>query len=310
MNIVPPEVDRQLLLDAFTMSTNGLAVLNADNTILFHNTTFIDMFKLTESPMIGRHFNEIMTWMYINRRSMNSEFPSLQEWLDYLHNMQGSPHYRQFEVELTDGRWLLIAEQTHVDGATIILCSDITQQKNTELSLRDAQAELQLLAQTDELTGLANRRYFMQHLEREINRSRRHHHPLCLAMLDIDFFKNINDDFGHLIGDKILMHFAQFLQTHFRASDFVGRLGGEEFAILLPETKVEDAFQVIDRAIKSVSNEKLSDIQYSFSAGLATFPDDLTIDSNWLLARANKALHIAKSTGRSKAVISENNYGN
>jgi diguanylate cyclase (GGDEF)-like protein len=294
MNVAPSEVASQLLLDAITMSANGLAVLNADNTILFHNATFADMFKLVEPSMVGRHFDEIMTWAYVNRKSANIECNSLQEWLDHVHNMQRSSQHRQFEVDLMDGRWLLISEQTHASGALIILCSDITQQKNTELALIEAKAELQLLALTDDLTGLANRRSFMQYLEREINRSRRNHHPLCLAVLDIDFFKNINDNFGHPVGDKILMHFSQFLQTHFRTSDFVGRLGGEEFAILLPETKIDDALQVVERAIKSLTNEKLSDIQYSFSAGLASFPDDLSIDSNWLLTQADKALYIAK----------------
>lgn len=303
MNIVPSEVASQLLLDAITMSANGLAVLNTENTILFHNTTFADMFKLAEESMVGRHFDEIMTWAYINRKSLNIEYNSLQEWLDHVHIMQRLSKHHQFEVDLTDGRWLLISEQTHTSGALIVLCSDITQQKHTELALIEAKAELQLLALTDDLTGLASRRSFMQYLEREINRSRRNHHPLCLAVLDIDFFKSINDNFGHPVGDKILMHFAQFLQIHFRVSDFVGRLSGEEFAILLPETKIDDALQVVERAIKSLTNEKLSDIQYSFSAGLASFPDDLSIDSNWLLTHADKALYIAKSTGRSKAVV-------
>ncbi len=305
MNIAPSEVASQLLLDAITMSANGLAVLNADNTILFHNTTFADMFKFVEKPMVGRHFDEVMSWAYVNRKSLNIEFSSLQEWLDYVHKMQRSSQYRHFEVDLTDGRWLLISEQTHANGALIILCTDITRQKQTELALRNAQAELQQLALTDELTGLANRRHFMQQLEREINRSRRNHHPLCLAILDIDFFKKINDTFGHPIGDKILIHFAQFLQTHFRTSDFAGRIGGEEFAILFPETHIEDAAKVVTRAINSLTNEELSDIQYSFSAGIASFPNELTIDSNWLLTQADKALYLAKSTGRSKAVIAE-----
>jgi len=307
MNLVPSEVASQVLLDAITMSANGLAVLNPDNTILFHNSTFAEMFKFVEKTMVGRHFDEVMTWAYINRKSLNIEFNSLQEWLNYVHKMQRSNQYRQFEVDLVDGRWLLISEQTHANGSLIILCSDITKQKQTELALRDAQAELQRLALTDELTGLANRRYFMQQLEREINRSRRNHHPLCLAMLDIDFFKSINDNFGHPIGDKILMHFSQFLQTHFRASDVVGRLGGEEFAILLPDTSINDALQVVERAIKSLTSEASSDIQYSFSAGLASFPNDITLDSNWLLTQADRALYNAKSTGRNKVIAATNN---
>lgn len=126
-------------------------------------------------------------------------------------------------------------------------------------------------------------------------------------MLDIDFFKSINDNFGHPIGDKILMHFSQFLQTHFRASDVVGRLGGEEFAILLPDTSINDALQVVERAIKSLTSETSSDIQYSFSAGLASFPNDITLDSNWLLTQADRALYNAKSTGRNKVIAATNN---
>jgi len=304
--MVPSEVASLVLLDAIAMSGTGLVVLNTDNTILFYNTTFAEMFKSTEKSMAGKHFDEVLNWVCNHLKGPNIEFNSLKEWLHDVHKMQRSNQHRQFDLELTDGRQLSISAQNHVNGNFIILCSDNTKQKNTELALRDAQIELQRLAFTDDLTGLANRRYFMQQLEREINRSRRNHHPLCLAMLDIDFFKSINDNFGNAIGEKILMHFSQFLQTHFRASDIVGRLGGEEFAILLPDTTSDDAFQVMDRAIHSLTNENLSDIQYSFSAGLASFPDDLTIDSSWLLTQANKALQIAKTSGRSKAIVAEN----
>ncbi|GGY72139.1 hypothetical protein GCM10011613_16370 [Cellvibrio zantedeschiae] len=295
MTQIPPEVSSQLLLDSITANAIGLVVLNSDNKILFHNGIFAELLQFEEISLVGQNFDEAITWVYNHRKNSNTESNSLQKWLSHANENL------QFDTEL-DGRWLSIAKQTHANGLITLLCSDITQQKNAELSLRDTKAEIEVLALTDELTGLANRRYFIRHLEREINRSRRNHHPLCLAILDIDFFKNINDTFGHAVGDKMLMHFSQFLQTHFRASDFVGRLGDAEFAIILPETKIDDALQVVERAINSLTNEELSDIQYSFSAGIASFPGELTIDSNWLLTQADKALHIAKSGGGAKVV--------
>jgi diguanylate cyclase (GGDEF)-like protein len=306
VSITPTELASQLILDAIIKSDNGLAVLDKNNIFLFYNTAFAGMFNLVDDYLVGKHFDELLTWEYHNRQGLTLKWDTLEKWLSYVNSSQRSSQYRHFEVDLRDGRWLLLSEQAHSSGALIVICTDISQQKITEAALRNAQAELQVLALTDELTGLANRRHFMQQLDLEIKRTNRNKKPLCLAMLDIDFFKKINDNHGHPMGDKILKHFSDFLIAHIRACDFAGRVGGEEFAILLPETEIVDAQRIIERIIKNMANEKIGEIRYTFSAGLMNFPHHINPDKNWILSRADKALYIAKSTGRNKVVVGEN----
>ncbi|RYG03812.1 MAG: sensor domain-containing diguanylate cyclase, partial [Chitinophagaceae bacterium] len=234
MNTVPAEITHQALLDAISITATGLAVLNAEKVVVFHNKHFAKMFGFGDQSLTGQHVNEITRLLCSSEiKSMGGEAIPIQEWLNTVIKKISTNQGEPFDIKLTNGNCLSISGQSQSNGNLVIACADITLQKQTELALHNAKQELQRLALTDELTGVSNRQYFMQQLEREINRSSRTHHPLCLAMVDIDFLKNINDNFGHAIGDKILMHFSQFLQTHFRASDIVGRLSSEEFAILL-----------------------------------------------------------------------------
>jgi len=178
---------------------------------------------------------------------------------------------------------------------------DITERK----ALED---ELKRQAQIDFLTGVANRGYFMQQAEQEFNRTARYGNSLTLLMLDVDFFKKINDNYGHKAGDTVLKKLAEISLGTFREVDTVGRLGGEEFAILLKETNQEDAFNVAERLRNSFADERvvLEDhtlpVHFTVSMGLATLTiNDKTIDS--LLIRADKALYEAKKTGRNKVCI-------
>jgi diguanylate cyclase (GGDEF)-like protein/PAS domain S-box-containing protein len=178
---------------------------------------------------------------------------------------------------------------------------DITERK----ALED---ELKRQAQIDYLTGVSNRGYFMQQAEQEFSRTARYGNSLTLLMLDVDFFKKINDNYGHKAGDTVLKKLAEISLGTFREVDTVGRLGGEEFAILLKETCQEDAFNVAERLRKSFADERVviedhtPPIHFTVSMGLATLTTrDKTIDS--LLIRADKALYEAKETGRNKVCI-------
>lgn len=233
-----------------------------------------------------------------------------------------------------DGCWLQLSEQVYHNGDMVIVCTDITQLKQVEFALRNAQTELNRLALTDELTGIANRRHFFQQLEHEIKRLGRLQLPLCLVMMDIDNFKLVNDRYGHQVGDKILQHFTQFISTRTRPYDIFGRLGGEEFALLLPETTVDTAQKIVMRMMSSLANEDISaivaDFQYQFSAGVSALTpviirhsiDNSTdiadveqvalpigtgsqcrSDAEKLVAEADKALYHAKTLGRNRAVI-------
>jgi diguanylate cyclase (GGDEF)-like protein/PAS domain S-box-containing protein len=168
---------------------------------------------------------------------------------------------------------------------------------------------LEDLALTDALTNAGNRRYFDQILERELSRSRRSHAPLALAVLDLDHFKSINDAWGHPAGDRVLVTFVKAVQEAVRNYDYVARIGGEEFAVVLPGSARSDALVVADRICASVRSTNFfvtedHAIRVTCSAGLtsAATSDD---NSESLMRRADHALYLAKSGGRDRVVAFE-----
>ena len=173
------------------------------------------------------------------------------------------------------------------------------------IDLQQANQDLERLASTDSLTDAANRRALMARAEQEVARAERHQLPLSLILLDLDHFKAINDRYGHPIGDGVLRAFVERVQAVLRPSDLLGRLGGEEFAILLPETGVEEAGEVAERLLRSVTEPSLEiegkSIPLTLSAGVVEFPaqtGDSVISETFSLA--DKRLYQAKAAGRNR----------
>lgn len=184
------------------------------------------------------------------------------------------------------------------DGTYMAFCTDNTAQK--------IEGELEVLAATDPLTNVSNRRRFFEIGDNELNRSMRYNRPFSILMMDIDHFKDINDKYGHAAGDATLVELAATCKSALRDVDSIGRLGGEEFAIILPETNAEGAYVLGERlrkelaAMSVVSNEGV--IHLTVSIGTATYHlgDDPDFDS--ILAHADKALYLAKKQGRDQVV--------
>ncbi|MHC1752820.1 diguanylate cyclase [Humidesulfovibrio sp.] len=165
------------------------------------------------------------------------------------------------------------------------------------LRLRSLNRELKRLSETDLLTGLYNRSLLDARLREEFERARRYNRPLSLVMLDIDRFKAINDEFGHLMGDKMLQAIAARARASLRATDILGRWGGEEFLVLCPETVAKDAHAVAERIRAAVAEgEYPSGRTHSVSAGVASMAAQDSVDT--LLQRADTALYQAKNSGR------------
>lgn len=161
-------------------------------------------------------------------------------------------------------------------------------------------------AYTDSLTGLSNRRYFDKKLGEMVSLAHRYKQPFSLAMLDIDFFKDFNDKFGHLVGDQILIHLGKFLRDELRDSDFSCRYGGEEFVIILPDTTKESAFHLVDRLRKKFSETPLVEdggsYQVTFSIGLAEYPTDADT-AREMVKCADDALYESKTAGRNATTV-------
>ena len=169
--------------------------------------------------------------------------------------------------------------------------------------------ELEHEAQTDPLTQIANRAYFLAVAKQEFARCRRYSHPLSLWMLDVDHFKHVNDTYGHHAGDLALQSLVTTSRQALRDWDILGRMGGEEFAVLLPETESSQALLVAERLRQAVANAMVplangKSVHLTVSIGIATVQeDDADIDA--LLDRADQALYEAKRTGRDKVILAE-----
>jgi diguanylate cyclase (GGDEF)-like protein len=160
------------------------------------------------------------------------------------------------------------------------------------------------LARTDSLTALYNRRAFYELGEHVVGLAHRHDHPTAVVMLDIDHFKAINDRHGHAAGDAVIGAVAAMIRAHHRTTDIAGRIGGEEFAILLPETPLDAAIVVAERLREAVGNHELAfagqTLQFTASVGVAGRQPDEALER--LIARADAALYAAKHAGRNRVV--------
>jgi len=177
---------------------------------------------------------------------------------------------------------------------------DITEHKHLE-------EELTRQAHLDYLTGLSNRRHFMAQGEVELSRAIRYDTPLSALMLDIDSFKKVNDTYGHQAGDNVLQALSKVSQDTLRQVDIIGRIGGEEFAVILPETEAEEALNAAERLREAIAKTEVAmsaglPIRFTVSIGAITLHDkDTNIDM--LLNQADKALYEAKETGRNKVCV-------
>jgi diguanylate cyclase (GGDEF)-like protein len=173
--------------------------------------------------------------------------------------------------------------------------------------LKQAVDRIRQMATRDELTGLVNRRHMQELLEQERQRSLRRGLPLCVALIDVDHFKRINDEHGHAAGDAVLRALAELGAAQLRASDVLARWGGEEFVVMLPDTVLATAGAGVDRLRERLAGGVLCDalpaLRVSFSAGIAQFDGEEPIART--LERADRALYAAKAQGRNRVITAD-----
>jgi len=176
-----------------------------------------------------------------------------------------------------------------------------------EIELKAVIAQAEEVSHVDELTCLPNRRQVIKQLQNEVIRAERYKTFLSISMIDIDNFKKINDSYGHTVGDKVLFHLANILQEAVRDPDTVGRYGGEEFLVVLPNTRLKSAAEQAARLVKRVREAEINleeVIQLTISIGVAEYRHG---HENWqkFLSRADLALYDAKNAGRDRWSVSE-----
>jgi len=241
--------------------------------------------------MIGAQLRQLVSFLPPIDGLLNSETPERS-----LLEIRGptSQGLRDFQVSISP----MLDLTSRLLGAVVIF-QDVTERHALESHLR-------FLATTDALTGVANRRSLLRRSEHEFRRARRYGRPMGLLMLDLDHFKKVNDTWGHFAGDEALKGLCNVCLASLRSSDMLGRLGGEEFAVLLPEASIQDACGTAER-IRHMVEELVVDwhgsgIKMTVSIGVATIePSDPDIYS--LMRRADLALYTAKDVGRNRVVL-------
>lgn len=290
-------VDSLTILDHLPIA---LAVLDASTRdVLLLNNKFIELFGYDESQIV----NENDFWPLAFPEAHYRDYIS-REW----HRRVSSAWNHQCNVEpmeavatCSDGSVCTIrAHLACHHGLNIITLVDITDQKHL-------QGQLQEQASTDSLTGLCNRRAFFAGMEQVLALSSRHLRPVSIMLADIDHFKDVNDTFGHQAGDAVLRHVAQLIRRTLRASDMAARVGGEEFALLLPETGRAGAFRMADRLRLAIAEDICihgeQPIPITISFGLACLEAHHSGDApscDEFLRAADSALYASKRAGRNR----------
>lgn len=233
-------------------------------------------------------------------------FADPQEREELRQLLETIPDIREVEVKMKTARGRtftaeLAAIKTNYGnrGAIMVALSDISQRKEME-------AELLHQATIDALTGISNRRHFMEEAAKELERARRFGRPVSVMMIDLDHFKKVNDEYGHAAGDAALQAAVKRSLESLRQLDIMGRLGGEEFAVVMPETNLEEGRVAAERLRRHVAERPLlagrEAVPCTVSIGVAEMTEkDRSIDD--MLNRADKALYHAKESGRDQVVL-------
>jgi diguanylate cyclase (GGDEF)-like protein len=203
----------------------------------------------------------------------------------------GTPIEPSGAFDLSSSFIFLISQIVLYMGTAAILHSLSSQVERALDRLHDKTDRLTDLAQTDELTGLANRRHLIEQMDREFVRAKRYQRPLSLLYLDLDGFKALNDRHGHLFGDEVLRGCARSLSAVLRSTDLLARIGGDEFAVLLPETNLDGAENVANKLRKAL-------MAYGLQLGPAVPPLTFCAGVSHMLARADSAQYLAKEGGK------------
>jgi len=277
----------------------GVIVKDKDLNVVYWNKAFFQLLNLPEDLI-----KPIIKYEDLVRYKAESGEYGPEDPEHYIHShikeaMEFKPYH--YERQSPDGNTLEVTgKPLHLDGQNLGFITtfvDISEHKRMSQSLRK-------LANTDDLTGLNSRRYFTQLLNTEIRRSQRSGHPLSLLHMDLDHFKRVNDTHGHAVGDDTLKAFATATRKVLRDIDIIGRMGGEEFAVMLPNTDHAGALILAERIRHEIEMIELSfddkKIHLTASIGLAMFDTLNEDDLDNFMKRADKALYRAKHQGRNR----------
>lgn len=283
-----------LITQSLDRLSEGITIIDADDKLVLFNTQAAEYLCIEPASIaVGVSLHDLVN-SEIDQKGVDPGSLLIQQ-LDV--SRTGKPQF--FERELGAGKILSVRANPIPGGGVITLYTDITERKAFEKRLID-------MATRDELTGLINRREFFTLASHEEERAKREGHVVSVMMLDADYFKKINDTYGHAAGDNVLRDLAENCRKIFRKTDVVGRYGGEEFAVMLPGAEVKMAKIIAERIRSSIEASTVKtdsdEINYTVSIGIASATGK-NVKIEELLDRADRALYIAKAEGRNRAVF-------
>lgn len=297
------EIVRSRIAQLYDASEVLVAVYDDFDRIRYANHAFRAAYFVgsDESPS----WAEIMRRNHGLARGTVLRVPDLDAWLTSTQSRRGKTGFRAFETDLHDGRWLWMTEAVDVDGWMLCIASDISHIRADERAVRQDRDLAIKASYTDDLTGVANRRFLTARIEQILADHRTIGRLGCLAVIDLDNFKLVNDRFGHQMGDLVLQDFANLIQGQLRRSDSFGRMGGEEFALTFPDTSLEHASLILERMLGVVRLSRplgrYADFSYTFSAGITASRADEPLSDFY--RRADEALYQAKVSGRNQVQV-------
>lgn len=301
------QLDQVVFKDLFEGAFEALWIFDADMVVQCANQAAADLVGYDRDALVGKPLS-LMLPAEIGGKHQDY----VGEYLAGRSRRRVLGQVRRFEIMDAEGKRvpiLLKAFRLPDNGGVPMfgaMMEDLRQQVALEQEQQELIEQLERMALTDALTGMPNRRAFFEALEREAALVKRHRHASSIAILDVDRFKMINDQYGHRAGDRVLQFLSLLMTETFRRADIVGRIGGEEFGIVFPGSTPEQAAQVVERALQNVVKMpvEISDdetISVAFSAGVVELDPGYT--TNEAMRRADEAMYVAKAQGRGRVVI-------
>ena len=288
-------IEQREMLQHIIDSDNSMSLVTDLYKISFASKSFLRFFQVEEVEELNKKFSSVFDFLQDNNTLINKQniLASLSQGntlFDFIENIDEIDRIVKLRHEDDLKKSFLVNISKISKTNFLISLTDVTQ-------IQIDKEETAKKAYTDGLTGVANRNKFEEVFEYEFNKTLRYKEPLSIAILDIDHFKLVNDNFGHLIGDEVLVCLAQTLQKSIRISDFFARWGGEEFVLLFPATDLKNAVLSAEKFRKIGEDIKHENVgKVTISVGLSQYKEGDTLES--MLQRADKALYEAKNSGR------------
>lgn len=292
------------VLDLLEQCNGLIGIYDEEENLRFSNVAFREAYFV----QTGEH----LSWTALMRRNFEAgrgtiiQTEDIDAWLSSVRSRRGKSSRRTYESDLHDGRWIWVVETMCADGWIVYFGTDVTSLNASERHLRHARDRALQESQTDHLTGISNRKHIMAQLESLAEEANKIGRPTGYAcLIDLDHFKSVNDTWGHAVGDQLLTSFARCVRQRVRLRDGFGRVGGEEFLLLLPDATAQDCVRIFNSLFSAVRGTSLVPDQpqllATFSAGLCPIaPQQGAKD---IYTRADRALYRAKSEGRDRLII-------